>query len=102
MLITYLCLYIGKKNKELFQVAYITLLLWLISSGWSSGVLVQFVEAQLQVLEEESYYWDLFLTLHFPEETEAVEVVEAAEEGTGAAAFPQRGQAHCASAPPCF
>lgn len=63
---------------------------------------MRFVEAQSQVLEEESYYWDLYPTLHFPEEMEAAEVVEAAEVGTGAAAFPQHGQAHCASAPPCF
>lgn len=33
---------------------------------------------------------------------EAVEAVEVAEEDTDAAAFPQDGQAHCASAPPCF
>lgn len=83
-------------------MAYITLLLWLISSGWFSGVLVQFVEAQLQVSEEESYYWDLIPALHFPEEMEAVEAVEVAEEGTGVAAFPQHGQGRCASAPPCF
>ena len=63
---------------------------------------MHFVEAQLQVLEEESYYWDLSPALHFPEETEAAEVVEVAEEGTGVAASPQHGQAHCASAPPCF
>lgn len=63
---------------------------------------MQFVEAQLQVSEEESYYWDLSPTLHFPEEMEAAEVVEVAEEGTGVAAFPQHGQAHYASAPPCF
>lgn len=63
---------------------------------------MQFVEAQSQVSEEESYYWNLTRTLHFPEEMEAAEAVEVAEEGTDVAAFLQHGQAHCASAPPCF
>lgn len=65
-------------------------------------VLARFVEAQLRVSEEESYYWDLSPTLHFPEEMEATEVAEAAEEGTGVAAFLQPGRTRCASAPPCF
>lgn len=80
-------------------MADITLWSWWISSRWSSVVLVQWEEAQLQVWEGESCYCGLFPVPHFLKGKWGDEVEEGRED-LGEGAFQVDGLIHCADGPP--
>lgn len=81
-------------------MADITLWSWWIFSRWSSVVLVQWEEAQLQVWEGESCYCGLFPVPHFLMGKWGDEVEEGRED-LGEGAFQVDGLVHCANGPPC-